>query len=91
MRHRLPLRRHARVAVLAALAPATAAAAPAETTFVTWLILGAIALFVVAIVLRMVFAARFPRGYAGWARRRRDKFAARRDAWEREERERESE
>jgi hypothetical protein len=48
-------------------------------------------LFVVAIDLRLVFAARFPRGYAGWARRRRDKFAARRDAWEREERERESE
>jgi uncharacterized membrane protein (DUF485 family) len=87
----LPPRGDVPVAVLAALAPATAAAAPAETNLVTWLILGAIALFVVAIVLRMVFAARFPRGYAGWARRRRDKFAARRDAWEREERERESE
>lgn len=48
-----------------------------------WLILGAIALFVVGVALRMLLAARFPRGYGAWARSRRDSFAQRNAQWDR--------
>jgi hypothetical protein len=42
-------------------------------------------LFVAGVLVRMFFAARFPRGYRKWAERRRDKFAERNETWDRED------
>lgn len=47
-----------------------------------WLVLGAIALFVAGVAVRMILAARFPRGYRRWARARREDFAARNERWD---------
>jgi hypothetical protein len=52
-----------------------------------WLVIGAIVLVAVGIAVRMVLAARFPRGYRDWAARRRDSFAANTEAWDREDEE----
>ena len=83
--HRFPA---ATIACLAALA-ASPARADGEA-FGEWLptiVLGGIVLFVAGVLVRMFFAARFPRGYREWAARRRDKFAERNDAWDREDEE----
>jgi hypothetical protein len=50
-----------------------------------WLVMGAIALVVVGIVVRMILAARFPKGYKEWAAQRRDAFAARNEDWDSED------
>jgi hypothetical protein len=83
--HRYPV---VAIACLAALAASPAWAA--AETFAEWLptlVLGGIVLFVAGVLVRMFFAARFPRGYRKWAERRRDKFAERNDAWDREDEE----
>jgi hypothetical protein len=63
------------------------AADGAPTDWLPWLVLGAIAVFILGIVLRMVLAARFPKGYGSWAARRRDAFAANTEAWDRDDEE----
>ena len=76
------------IACLAALAAAPARAA--GDAFGEWLptiVLGGIVLFVAGVLVRMFFAARFPRGYRKWAERRRDKFAQRNETWDREDEE----
>ena len=77
------------IVALAGLAfGATPRAFAADGGAADWLpaiVLGGIALFVVGVLLRMFIAARFPRGYRQWAERRREKFAARNDAWDRED------
>ncbi len=76
------------IACFAALAGADAHAAGNDTgDWLPALVLGGVALFVVGVLVRMFLAARFPRGYRQWAERRRDKFAARNDAWDREDEE----
>lgn len=84
-RHRFPA-----VAIACLAAVAVSPARAATDTFGEWLptiVLGGIVLFVAGVLLRMFFAARFPRGYRQWAERRRDKFAERNDAWDREDEE----
>jgi hypothetical protein len=74
------------IACLAALAGSHAHAAGDDIgDWLPTLVLGGVALFVVGVLVRMFLAARFPRGYRQWAERRRDKFAARNDAWDRED------
>ena len=51
--------------------------------WLAWIVIGAIALFVVGLVLRMILSARFPKGYRNWAAQRRDSFDANNDAWDR--------
>lgn len=68
--------------VLAAPASAAALDFQAENPWLSWLVIGAVALFVVGVVLRMIFAARFPAGYRSWARNRRETFAARNEQWD---------
>jgi hypothetical protein len=71
-------------AALVAAAPASAQAPTAEgRDWIAWLVIGAIALFVVGVVLRMIFSARFPQGYRHWARSRRESFEAHNEAWDR--------
>ena len=48
-----------------------------------WIVLGSIGVILAGIVLRMVIAARFPKGYGEWARRRRTSFAKQNEAWDR--------
>lgn len=50
-----------------------------------WLVVGAIAFVVAGIVVRMILAARFPKGYKEWAAGRRDAFAARNENWDRDD------
>ena len=50
-----------------------------------WLVVGAIALVVAGIVVRMILAARFPKGYKEWSASRRDAFAARNEDWDRDD------
>lgn len=50
-----------------------------------WTILGAIALFLAGVVVRMVLAARFPRGFREWTAARRETFAARNERWDRDD------
>jgi hypothetical protein len=79
--HRFPA---VATACLAALVASPArAAGDAIGEWLPTLVLGGIALFVVGVLVRMFFAARFPRGYRQWAERRRDTFAERNDAWDR--------
>lgn len=67
-------------------APAAAADSAADaSSWLAWLIGGAIVLFVVGVAVRMVVAARFPRGYRQWSAARRDAFAARNEAWDRDD------
>ena len=71
---------------IAASAPWTcvrAATGDGTADWLPWLILGAVAVFVVGVLLRMFLAARFPKGYRVWARSRRDDFAQRNEAWDR--------
>lgn len=76
------------IACFAALAAAPArAAAEAFGEWLPTIVLGGIALFVAGVLVRMFFAARFPRGYRKWAERRRDKFAERNETWDREDEE----
>lgn len=76
------------IAILSAAVPAPAvaasAAAGAEVSagWLPWVVLGAIALFVGGVVVRMVLAARFPGGYKRWAASRRDAFAERNESWD---------
>lgn len=81
-------RRHGLAVAIASLALAVATSAQAADDGVAdWLpaiVLGGIALFVAGVLVRMFLAARFPRGYRQWAERRRDEFAARNEAWDRE-------
>ncbi|HVF62435.1 MAG TPA: hypothetical protein VNE58_00375 [Casimicrobiaceae bacterium] len=56
----------------------------ANADWLPWLILGAVALFVIGIVLRMVLAARFPKNYHEWAREKRETFAARNAEFDRD-------
>lgn len=75
-------------ACLVALAASTArAAGEALAEWLPTIVLGGIVLFVAGVLVRMFLAARFPRGYREWAARRRDKFAERNDAWDREDEE----
>lgn len=74
--------------VATALASAPACAAASEPTgWLSWLIVGGIALVVAGILLRTLLAARFPKGYGPWARQRRDAFAERNDQWDRDDEE----
>jgi hypothetical protein len=50
--------------------------------WIQWAVLGAIALLVIGVGLRMILAARFPKGYGAWARSRRDEFADRNAKWD---------
>ena len=67
------------------VSPAFAAADDDSTGWLPWLVVGAVALFVCGVVIRMVLAARFPAGYKAWARRNRDEFAGRNEAWDRDD------
>ena len=84
---------HSRFPAVATACLAALAASPAWAVgeaFGEWLptlVLGGIVLFVAGVLVRMFFAARFPRGYRKWAERRRDKFAERNEAWDREDEE----
>ena len=84
--HRFPVIAVACVAAVVAC-PARAAG-EASGDWLPALVLGGIVLFVAGVLVRMFFAARFPRGYRDWAARRRDKFAQRNEAWDREDEER---
>lgn len=56
----------------------------------TWFILGAVVVIFLGVIVRMILAARFPKGYRSWAASRRESFAARNEAWDRaDEQERE--
>jgi hypothetical protein len=68
--------------------PLARAASEGATDWLPALVLGGIVLFVAGVLVRMFFAARFPRGYRDWAARRREKFAQRNEAWDREDEER---
>ena len=69
--------------VLSAIAPAaTGATGDGLTEWLPWIVLGAIALLVAGIALRMLIAARFPKGYSAWAQSRRDSFAERNAQWD---------
>ena len=50
--------------------------------WLAWAVVGGIALFIAGVVVRMILAARFPKGYRAWAASRRDDFAARNDRWD---------
>lgn len=81
-------RRIVSVAVAGFVAGVASPARAADGGAADWLpaiVLGGIALFVAGVLVRMFLAARFPRGYRQWAERRRDKFAERNDAWDRED------
>jgi len=76
------------LAVCAAFAASPARADdPAGGGWLPTIIVGGIVLFVVGVLVRMIRAARFPRGYREWAARRRDRFAERNEAWDREDEE----
>jgi hypothetical protein len=69
--------------VLSMIAPAAiSATGEGVTEWLPWIVLGAIALLVAGIALRMFIAARFPKGYSAWARSRRDTFAERNAQWD---------
>jgi hypothetical protein len=79
-----PHRRRWRTAsLLASVASPAVAATEAGAGWLPWFVIGAIALFVIGIVLRMILAARFPKGYRGWAARRRERFEENNEAWDR--------
>ena len=67
------------------MSPMTAADFPG---WLPWLVVGGIALLVAGIVVRMILAARFPKGYKAWAAQRRGTFAARNEDWDRDDEER---
>ena len=57
----------------------------ASGDWLNWLVVGAIVALVAGIALRMVLAARFPKGYRAWASERRDRFQANNETWDRED------
>ncbi len=73
----------ATLAGMLAATPAYTASAEVGSDALPWLVLGSIGVVVVAIVFRMVYAARFPKGYREWAQRRRDTFAKQNEQWDR--------
>lgn len=76
-----------RIALAAVAIPAAVIAAPGESAsdWLPWVVLGAIGLFVAGIALRMLIAARFPKGYSAWAQSRRDSFAEHNAKWDRDD------
>jgi hypothetical protein len=50
-----------------------------------WIVLGAVGLFVVGIIVRMILSARFSKGYRAWAASKRDAFAERNESWDAED------
>jgi hypothetical protein len=65
------------------LFPTAALAANADPAeWIQWAVLGAIALLVIGVALRMILAARFPKGYGAWARSRREEFQERNAKWD---------
>ena len=87
---RLPRRRPGSRATLAfplawTATSAFAASGDRSAEWVPWIVLAAIALFVVGLLLRTILAARFPKGYRSWASRNSESFAARNEAWERQD------
>jgi hypothetical protein len=83
MRLRSERRRLLPAVTLGMLALPAHAASGLESSALAWIVLGAIALFVVGVVIRMFIAARFPRHFRAWTRERRDEFAARNEQWDR--------
>ena len=77
------LRATALAAGVASLPAHAASAADSTAEWLPWLVLGGVALFVVGLLVRMMLAARFPKGYRAWARSRRDAFAKRNEAFDR--------
>ena len=79
-----PLRRALRAfgAVTILYAGVANAATGDAPEWIQWAVLGAIALLVLGVALRMVLAARFPKGYGAWARSRREEFAERNAKWD---------
>lgn len=74
--------------LFAGVAPAAHAAAWSDDSgWLTWIVIGALALFVVGVGVRMFIAARFPKGYRQWAASRRDTFDERNEAWDRKDEE----
>ncbi|HVE49725.1 MAG TPA: hypothetical protein VNG69_08920 [Casimicrobiaceae bacterium] len=51
----------------------------------TWLVIGAVALVVFGIVIRMFMSARFPKGYRAWVAERRQSFEANNEAWDQDD------
>lgn len=72
-------------AMLVSSFSAFAATGNAGPEWLPWILLGAIALLVAGIALRMFLAARFPKGYGAWARSRRDTFAENNAQWDRDD------
>lgn len=69
---------------LASATPSALAAAHGDpTTWLPWIVIGAIVVLVIGIAVRMVIAARFPKGYRAWAAERRESFAERTEAFDR--------
>jgi hypothetical protein len=70
--------------LLLAVAPVARAAEgeAASSGWLAWAVVGAIALFIAGVVVRMILAARFPKGYRHWAASKRDDFAARNERWD---------
>ena len=62
-----------------------AASVDGTSSWIPWLILGAIGLPVVGVALRMFLAARFPKGYREWAQSRSDSFAENNAKWDSED------
>jgi hypothetical protein len=77
----------ARSIAVGSLAFATSSAHAAMGTTgddpLAWLVIGAIAVLVAGIAIRMVLSARFPKGYRKWAAERREDFEANNDSWDR--------
>lgn len=68
----------------AIFAPAAHAATGSTAgNWLAWIVVGAVVLLLLGIVLRMIVAARFPKGYRAWAAQRRESFDANNDAWDR--------
>ena len=78
-----PARRFAGL-VLAMIAPSASAQSGASSWW-TWATIAAIGLVIAGIVVRMILAARFPKGYRAWARERRESFAQRNEEWDRDD------
>jgi hypothetical protein len=79
------LRKFVRTGIVAYLclhAGMASAAGGEAPDWIQWAVLGAIALLVIGVLLRMVIAARFPKGYGAWARSRRDAFADQNAKWD---------
>ena len=83
--HRVPAVAVAVACVAAVVACPARAAGEGLGDWLPTLVLGGIVVFVAGVLVRMFFAARFPRGYRKWAERRRDEFAQRNEAWDRED------